>query len=104
MMLQTAKADLRVAAPEGPGQQTDLASYLTPGRFSLILLLLIIASFPEVVLGAKTFMFRDYSLFGYPLAHYNRDCFWRGEIPLWNPFNNSGIPHLAQWNTMVFYP
>ena len=35
--------------------------------------MLIIASFPDVILGAKTFFYRDYALFGYPLAHYHRE-------------------------------
>ncbi len=60
--------------------------------------------FPEVLLGTRTFVFRDYSQFGYPLAHYFRESFWRGELPLWNPLSNCGLPFLAQWNTMVFYP
>src|SRR4051812_3277659 len=78
--------------------------WLTPGRFALILVALICAAFPDVVFGAKCFFFRDYSLFGYPLAHYNRENFWHGQVPLWNPLNNCGLPYVAQWNTMVFYP
>src|SRR4029079_1039928 len=27
-----------------------------------------------------------------------------GEIPFWNPFNNLGLPFLAQWNTLLLYP
>lgn len=42
--------------------------------------------------------------FSYPLAQFHREAFWRGEIPFWNPFNNCGLPFLAQWNTLVFYP
>jgi hypothetical protein len=38
------------------------------------------------------------------MAHYHRECFWRGEIPLWNPLNNCGIPFLAQWAPMALYP
>ena len=78
--------------------------FWTIRRFALVLALLICATFPKVLIGTDTFVFRDYALFGYPLAHYHRDCFWRGEIPLWNPFNNSGLPFLAQWNTLVCYP
>ncbi|MDW8310904.1 MAG: hypothetical protein RMK20_16150, partial [Verrucomicrobiales bacterium] len=33
-----------------------------------------------------------------------RECFWRGELPLWNPWNGCGVPFLAQWNTMPLYP
>ena len=54
--------------------------------------------------GGRTFIFRDFGLFGYPLAYYHRESFWRGEIPLWNPLNHCGIPFLAQWNTLVLYP
>src|SRR4051812_14792047 len=82
----------------------DRSAWLTVRRFALLLFLLIIAFFPELIFGAKTFLFRDYALFGYPLAHYNREAFWHGEVPLWNPLNNSGIPYVAQWNTMFFYP
>jgi len=79
-------------------------SFFTLPRFAVMLGLLLLAAFPDVLLGAKSFFFRDYTLFGYPLAHYHREAFWRGEIPLWNPLNNCGIPYAAQWNTMVFYP
>lgn len=80
------------------------AGIFAPRRFALLLGALVLIQFPDVVLGLKTFFFRDYGFFGYPLAAYHRDCFWRGEIPLWNPYNNAGLPFLAQWNTMVLYP
>ncbi|HTD65335.1 MAG TPA: YfhO family protein, partial [Candidatus Limnocylindria bacterium] len=40
----------------------------------------------------------------YPTIHFQRESFWRGEIPMWNPYSNSGAPFLAQWGTMVLYP
>ena len=61
-------------------------------------------SFPQVLLGLQTFVVRDFGFFVYPLAHFQRDCFWRGEIPFWNPYNYCGVPFLAQWNTMPLYP
>ena len=73
-------------------------------RFAAALALLIFAAFPKVSLGLQTFVHRDFGLFGYPLALFHRDCFWRGEVPLWNPFNNLGLPFLAQWNTLTLYP
>jgi Bacterial membrane protein YfhO len=78
--------------------------WFTPGRFAALLGMLIIACFPQVVFGLETFYFRDYQLFGYPLAFYHRESFWRGEIPLWNPYNDCGLPFLAQWNTLTLYP
>jgi hypothetical protein len=76
----------------------------SPWQFGVLLALLIFAAFPQVILGVETFVARDYGFFVYPLAHFQRDCFWRGELPFWNPFNNCGVPFLAQWNTMPLYP
>jgi hypothetical protein len=84
--------------------QTSPASWLTPGRFAIVLAISIFAAYPEVVLGLQTFYYRDFGFFGYPLARYHRESFWHGEIPLWNPLNNCGLPFLAQWNTLVLYP
>ncbi|MDB6059376.1 MAG: hypothetical protein JWO95_3220 [Verrucomicrobiales bacterium] len=60
--------------------------------------------FPEIVLGSHAFFYRDAGLFGYPVGSYIKNSLWHGEIPLWNPYSNCGIPFLAQWNTMVLYP
>jgi len=75
-----------------------------PGRFALLAGLLIIACFPRVLTGSETFFFRDFAIFSYPLAAHHREVFWEGGFPLWNPYNNCGLPFLAQWNTMVLYP
>src|SRR5580698_5138249 len=80
------------------------AGGFTPLRFGILLAALIFAVFPQVILGLETFVVRDYGFFVYPLAHFQRECFWHGELPLWNPYNNCGVPFLAQWNTMPLYP
>ena len=82
---------------------TGLESF-TARRFALILAACIFAAYPDVVLGMRTFFFRDFGYFGYPMAFHHRESFWHGEIPLWNPLNNCGLPFLAQWNTMTLYP
>jgi hypothetical protein len=79
-------------------------AWLTPGRFALLLGLFIAAAFPGVLFGGTTFIIRDYGMFSYPVAYFQRQCFWRAELPLWNPFNNCGLPFLAQWNTLTLYP
>ena len=76
----------------------------SPWQFGLLLALLILATFPQVIFGLETFVARDYGFFAYPLAQFQKDCFWRGELPFWDPYNNCGVPFLAQWNTMPFYP
>src|ERR1041385_7732149 len=77
---------------------------LRPRNFAILLGLLIFATFPQVLLGVRTFVVRDFGFFAYPLAYFQRECFWRGELPFWNPYNNCGVPFLAQWNTMPLYP
>jgi hypothetical protein len=78
--------------------------WLSPLRYALLLGLMVFAAFPEIVLGRRTFFFRDYAVFTYPLAFYQRQCFWHGELPLWDPYLFFGIPFLAQWNTISLYP
>jgi hypothetical protein len=83
---------------------SDRDTWFTSGRFAIILATFIFAAFPQVILGLETFVVRDYGFFAYPVAWFHRQCFWRGELPLWNPYNNCGLPFLAQWNTMPLYP
>src|SRR5436190_7188085 len=96
----------RASDPDKPKNRTTSAGteWFTPGRFAFILAAGIFTAYPEVVLGLETFFFRDFGYFGYPLAFHHRESFWRGELPLWNPLNNCGLPFLAQWNTLVLYP
>ena len=88
-----------------PSVRADAADeWLTPGRFALFLGALILAAFPGVLLGGTTFVIRDFGMFSYPVAFFHRQCFWRGELPLWNPLSHCGVPFLAQWNTLTLYP
>src|SRR6266540_4512741 len=91
-------------SPQSLMGKTKANEWFTIGRFGALLAILYFVSFPDVVLGKNTFFIRDFAVFGYPLAHYHRESFWRGEVPLWNPLNECGLPFLAQWNTMVLYP
>lgn len=75
-----------------------------PGPFSLLLLVVLLVRLPGVIVGAESFVLRDFSAFGLPLAEHLGWSLARGELPLWNPFNQCGLPFAAQWNTMVFYP
>jgi hypothetical protein len=78
--------------------------WFTPLKFALALALLVFAAFPQVLSGLQTFVVRDYGFFAYPLAHFQQECFRHHQLPLWNPYNNCGVPFLAQWNTMPLYP
>ncbi|HEX3798254.1 MAG TPA: hypothetical protein VH413_06085 [Verrucomicrobiae bacterium] len=79
-------------------------AWLTPGKFAALLGILFFVCFPLVVIGSETFYFRDFGCFGYSLAFYHREVLWHGGIPLWNPYNECGLPFLAQWNTLTLYP
>ncbi|GAB4570381.1 MAG: hypothetical protein Kow0077_04390 [Anaerolineae bacterium] len=35
---------------------------------------------------------------------YQAQRLWAGEVPLWNPYNNGGLPFLADTQSAVFYP
>ena len=87
----------------GPDGSTR-GHWLTLRHFAWLLLALVVAAFPLVISGQQTFVYRDFGIFSYPLAFHFRECFWRGEWPLWNPLNCCGVPFLAQWNTQVLYP
>ena len=82
----------------------DPSTWFTPKRFALILLALIAIAYPDVLFAGRSFYFRDFALFGYPLASHHRESFWQGEMPFWNPYNNCGVPFMAQWNTLTLYP
>jgi hypothetical protein len=95
-----------LASPSA-SEQTSVVSddqWLNPRRFAGLLALLVLASWPQIWLGLQTFEYRDFGIFSYPIAHYFRESFWHGEIPLWNPLSACGMPFLAQWNTQVLYP
>ncbi len=77
---------------------------MKPWVFGLVVLGLLTAVFPRVMLGLESFVYRDYGVLGYPFVEYHRECFWRGEFPLWNPYSNCGAPFMAQWGTMTLYP
>src|SRR4051812_9796152 len=80
------------------GRSASLARANTPeawftcGRLVAFLFLYLLAAYPEVILGSHTFFHRDFGVYGYPVAHHFRECFWRGELPLWNPLSDSGQP------------
>src|SRR5580658_4093630 len=78
--------------------------WLNTKWFAALLGMAIVASFPAVVVGLQAFASGDAGQFAYPVAFYDRACFWRGEFPFWNPLSSCGIPFMAQWNTMTLYP
>ncbi|MBN2471817.1 MAG: hypothetical protein JXN59_13935, partial [Anaerolineae bacterium] len=46
----------------------------------------------------------DFSAQFVTFGAYQAARLWEGEIPLWNPYNNGGLPFLADTQAAVFYP
>ncbi len=40
----------------------------------------------------------------YPYMRLTQESYRLGQLPLWNPYNFAGNPHMAEWQSGVFYP
>lgn len=74
----------------------------------LVLLLLTAALvgwlFAPALWGTASFAFRDAAHFYHPLFEYIRSEWGAGRVPLWNPYENLGVPLVAENTSSVFYP
>src|SRR5262245_45155554 len=102
--MNTCQATALQQLDAAPPVAVDWSNAFTAGRLTAFLSLVLLAAYPEVILGTHSFFNNDFGLFTYPVAYYTRESIWRGELPLWNPLSNCGLPFLAQWNTTVCYP
>jgi hypothetical protein len=85
-------------------EPTSPRNWAEPQRFALLLAAMVFIPFCKVLLGFDTFAVRDWGLFSFPVATFQKECFWRGEWPVWNPYSCCGTPFLAQFNTLALYP
>jgi hypothetical protein len=76
----------------------------TPVQFGCLLALLILIAFYDVAFGLRTFVTRDFGICNFPIAFHQREAFWNGEFPLWNPLSSCGQPFMAEWATLALYP
>src|SRR5881396_3207325 len=97
-------SDTSAAVPMESPVTRQSVEFLSLPRFAILLAVLLLASFPGVMFGWRSFFTRDFANFGYPLAYHVRQSYRAGQIPLWNPYNFAGLPFLAQWNTLALYP
>lgn len=75
------------------------------GKFAIVLAVALTAAYPDVVFGWKSFGYRDYGVFGFPLAEHLHRSVREGLLfPQWTSLSCCGIPYLGQWNTLVLYP
>jgi hypothetical protein len=69
--------------------------------FLVVLALAVVA---RPLLRGQLFTFRDHTDYFQPLRWFTATTLQAGHLPLWNPYNASGEPWLANPQTAVFYP
>jgi hypothetical protein len=60
--------------------------------------------FGPALFTRSSFVFRDAAHYYYPLFEWSARQWAAGQIPLWNPQENCGVPTLADATSSVFYP
>ena len=60
--------------------------------------------FGPALVGRSTFAFRDAAHYYHPLFEYERQEWGAGRPPLWNPWENAGVPLVGETTSSVFYP
>lgn len=80
---------------------SSLIAHRSP--LALIALLVLILLLPAL-LQREVFTLRDHSDYFQPLRWFTAQELQAGRLPLWNPYNASGEPWLANPQTGVFYP
>src|SRR5438270_984851 len=66
--------------------------------------LIALAMFARPLLRSEVLTFRDHSDYFQPLRYFTAVELRNFRLPLWNPYNASGEPWLANPQTAVFYP
>ena len=72
--------------------------------FLAIILGLALLFFSRILFGSYLFAYRDFHRYFYPTRLFTASWIREGIIPLWNPYLHSGIPHLANLQSAIFYP
>jgi hypothetical protein len=75
-------------------------------RLTILLLLIALVGwlFWPALGGRASFAFRDAAHYYHPLFEYIRSEWGAGRLPLWNPYENIGVPLVAENTSSVFYP
>jgi len=60
--------------------------------------------FADALFSSGVFVFRDSGHFYYPLFEFVQGEWAAGRVPLWNPYENLGVPLAANATASVFYP
>ena len=85
-----------------------LANSLPVNRNRAILLLIVVLPiaclFGPALVRDCSFAMRDAAHFYYPLFEWTTREWAGGRVPLWNPYENGGLPVVADASSSIFYP
>ena len=78
-------------------------------RWSALAAALVVAAallllFGPVLLSDRSLAMRDAAHFYHPLFQWTSERWLEGTPPLWNPYENAGLPLLADGSSSLFYP
>ncbi len=74
------------------------------GAFILLVLVVLVGWFFAGVLAGGMFAVRDAAHYYYPLMQYVAHQWAAGRVPLWNPYQDLGVPLAGGGTAAVFYP
>ncbi len=66
--------------------------------------ILLLVFFAPALGGGYGFVFRDAAHFYRPMFEFIRDEWFAGRVPLWNPYENIGMPLVGENTSSIFYP
>lgn len=69
-----------------------------------LFLILPLLSFPEIVFGDETLYWTDLSWIHFPRHTFAAEEWLAGRVPLWDPYEDTGLPLLAETQVGVLYP
>lgn len=78
--------------------------FLVPLLGLACLLTLLLVCFGPALFRGEQFAYRDAGHFYYPLYKVVQEEWDAGRVPLWNPWENGGMPLLGQPTSAVLYP
>ena len=84
---------------EGPANSQQRAAL----SFALLAVLALLL-FARPLIRGEVFTFRDHGDYFQPLRYFTAFELRHGRMPMWNPYNASGEPWMANPQTGVFYP
>ncbi len=82
-----------------------LTSLRSPSLWVIFLFLTLpLLAFPEIVFGQQTLYKTDLTWMHFPRHFFAAEEWLSGRVPLWDPYEDTGIPLLAESQVGVLYP